>query len=67
MMSVLVPGLLATSVLIMTGLKQLTAFQRGEIRDLQAMLLGLLGFLLCFLLQSWFLDCSRMADGPQLA
>lgn len=46
MMSVLVPGLLATSVLIMTGLKQLTAFQRGEIRDLQAMRLGLLGFLL---------------------
>ncbi len=46
MMSVLVPGLLATSVLIVTGFKQFTAFQKGEMRDMQAMLFGALGLVL---------------------
>jgi hypothetical protein len=46
MMSVLVPGLLATSVLIVTGFKQFTAFQKGEMRDMQAMLFGVLGLVL---------------------
>jgi ABC-type uncharacterized transport system permease subunit len=42
----MVPGLLATSVLVLTGLKQLTAFKNGEVRDLQAWLLALAGLVL---------------------
>ena len=33
-MSLLVPGLLATSVLFASGIRQLSAFKRGDGRDL---------------------------------
>ena len=42
-MSVFVPGLLATSVLLLTGIKQFSAFRNGQIRDIQALLLALIG------------------------
>lgn len=45
-MLLLVPGLLATSVLLLTGVRQLAVFQRGQVRDLWALSLAVLGLLL---------------------
>jgi ABC-type uncharacterized transport system permease subunit len=46
MMSLLVPGLLATSVLFASGVRQFNAFQNGQIRDYWAWGLACAGFLL---------------------
>jgi ABC-type uncharacterized transport system permease subunit len=50
MMSLLVPGLLATSVLFASGIRQLNAFKQGEIRDATSQLLGVLGCILAVFL-----------------
>jgi hypothetical protein len=50
MMSLLVPGLLATSVLFASGIRQLNAFKQGEIRDASSQLLGVLGCILAVFL-----------------
>ena len=49
-MSLLVPGLLATSVLFASGIRQLNAFKQGEIRDATSQLLGVLGCILAVFL-----------------
>jgi ABC-type uncharacterized transport system permease subunit len=50
MMSLLLPGLLATSVLFASGIRQLNAFKQGEIRDATSQLLGVLGCILAVFL-----------------
>ena len=45
-MSLLVPGLLATSVLFASGIRQLSAFKRGDGRDLTSLWLGIAGCVL---------------------
>ena len=50
MMSLLVSGLLATSVLFASGIRQLNAFKQGEIRDATSQLLGVLGCILAVFL-----------------
>ncbi len=42
-MSLILPGLLATTVLFATGARQFTALQKGQIRDIGALLLAVLG------------------------
>ena len=42
-MSLLVPGLLATSVLFASGIRQFSVFKKGEVRDGTALLLGVTG------------------------
>ena len=49
-MSLLVPGLLATSVLFASGIRQFSVFKKGEVRDAAALLLGITGCVLSVVL-----------------
>ena len=49
-MSLLVPGLLATSVLFASGIRQFSVFKKGEVRDATSFLLGVAGFVLSVVL-----------------
>ena len=49
-MSLLVSGLLATTVLFATGIRQFSVFKKGEVRDTTSLLLGVAGFVLSVIL-----------------
>jgi ABC-type uncharacterized transport system permease subunit len=50
MMSLLIPGLLATSVLFASGILQFNAFKKGEVHDVTSLLLGIAGCILSVIL-----------------
>ena len=55
-MSLLVPGLLATSVLFASGIRQFSVFKKGVVRDAAALLLGITGCVLSVVLVIQGLD-----------